>query len=261
MQDISKKIKFLKLRKKLWRSWPYKLYIKSYDFIIKKILQLNKKNVKIIFINGMRRSGNHYLMKTLMDSTTSNVIFYNNQQLLKPLDIKYGLQSKFRLSKHILLIIGYEDLFLKDFERSKDYILKKDFDNIDHINLLIIRDVRNIMASRLNHAHMANDLRSNSMAVSNTIELWIDHHHYKKQENSFSIRYRHLKSDLNEINLKSFFISEIVESQKVLNRYGGGSSFESSNFNSRYINFEGDTVFESLIEGQKSLDEHIHGTW
>ena len=99
MQDLSQKIKFLKLRKKLWRSYPYGLYIKLCDFFIKMVLQLNKKNIKIIFINGMRRSGNHYLMKTLMNSTSSSVVYYNNQKSLKNLDIRNGLQVKFRASK------------------------------------------------------------------------------------------------------------------------------------------------------------------
>lgn len=261
MQDISKKIKFLKLRKKLWRSWPYKLYLKGYDFVLKKILQLNKRNVKIIFINGMRRSGNHYLMKTLMDSTTASVIFYNNQQKLKPLDIKNGLQTKFRRSKKILLMIGYEDLLIDDFVQSYQFILKDYFPNVQHLQLIILRDIRNIMASRLNHAHMADQLRESNDIVNSTKELWVDHHLYEGESDCHIIRYRHLLSDINAIDLAPFFISSVVESQKVLNRYGGGSSFENSNFNSRYTFFKGDQIFESLIAGQEKLDEQVHGVW
>lgn len=259
MQDLSKKIKFLRLRKKVWRSFPYRLYVNLYDSFLKLILRFNKKNITVIFINGMRRSGNHYLMKTLMDSANSNVIYYNNQSKLNDITIKNGVQTKFRASKNILVIIGYEDLFLKDFDSSCISLMNLRFNALKYIKLVITRDVRNIMASRLNHAHMASALRTKRNSIAHTRILWADHHNVESC--SYSVRYEHLVNDTAIIDLEPFFIRELKESKKILNRYGGGSSFENNNFMTRYAKFAGDKIFESLIKDFKDIDERVHGRW
>ncbi len=261
MQDISKKFKFFKLRKRLWRSKPYRFYLYVYGGFLNWLIHFNSNRTAIIFINGMRRSGNHYLMKTLMDSSSASVIFYNNQDVCANLDVRNGLQTKYRFSKNILLIVGYEDLPLKDFENSIQFISNGCLKEADVLKLIVIRDLRNIMASRLNHAHMAKQLKTKLDVLEQTKLLWKEHHNAYENSNLQVIRYNNLISDLHMLNLNSFFITELKESKNVLNRYGGGSSFESNHFNSRYLKFEDDLTYQSLINGLEQQDQLIHGLW
>ena len=259
MQDLYKKIRFLHLRKKIWKSWPYRLYIKIYDFFLKRIMSLNKGNLRIIFINGMKRSGNHFLMNSLMNSANASVIYYNNQRILTNLDIKHGVQVKFRPKKNMLLIVGYEDVLLDDFENACDFIIENNYATVKCTKLVIIRDLRNIMSSRLNHARMGVALRNKPQMVDTTKNLWANHHESLHGINS--IRYGSLIDDIGKIDLKAFHIVDLKLSQKVLNRYGGGSSFENKNYNLRYKNYIGNEIYERLISDLKQLDEKIHGPW
>ncbi|MDT0557359.1 hypothetical protein RM697_01785 [Ichthyenterobacterium sp. W332] len=261
MQDISSKFRFFKLRKKIWRSKPYRLYLKIYDIFLKGVLKLNKKQTTIIFINGMRRSGNHYLMKTLMDSSSASVIFYNNQNYYSSLDIRKGLQTKFRFTYKILLLIGYEDLSINDFYKTCDYFKQGYLKELKTLKLIVVRDLRNIMASRLNHAHLAKLLRKDRKVLEHTRLLWRNHHEDYGDSKSNIIRYSNLVKDLNQLDLSLFFIPNLKESKKVLNRYGGGSSFNNKHFNSRYLEFENDKTFLELIDGLKKHDEFVHGKW
>jgi len=261
MQDLSKRIKFLKLRRKLWKSLPYRIYIEIYERILAFILKANKKNTKLIFINGMRRSGNHYLMKTLMDSTSATVFFYNNQKAFKKISLKNGIQTKFRWSKHILVIVGFEDLLREDFIRASAFVEDTCFSNAESLQLLIIRDVRNLMASRLNHAHLSVGLRAKPHIVERVRKIWYDHHRQWPDTTCHTIRYSYFSTDLKKIELKPYHMNFIIEPQKVMNRYGGGSSFETNDFDSRYLNFTHDPIYLQLIEGFQELDEKIHGKW
>ncbi|MCK7589888.1 hypothetical protein M0G43_04820 [Subsaxibacter sp. CAU 1640] len=198
-------------------------------------------------------------MKTLMDSTSASVIFFNNQRIKHQIDGNHGLQVKFRFSSKILLIVGFEDLILKDYHDSCKYILNtKHFKDTEYLKLLIIRDVKNVMASRLNHAHMANQLRKHKKVVEFTRNIWFDHHSISESIDINIVRYNHLMADLRKMNLKPFFISDLQESNKILNRYGGGSSFENSRFNNRYENFQNDETFEALIKDFIKIDNEVY---
>ena len=160
MQDLSKKIPFLRYRKLLWKSYPYKLYLKVYEYILLGIIKrASSNNLKVIFINGMRRSGNHFLMNTLLNSTDASVIFFNNHPKKSQLTIDGGVQTNFK-NKRILVIIGFEDLQIKEYEKFSNIITKRFFENKISKKLVVLRDARNIMASRLNHAHMHKNLKT-----------------------------------------------------------------------------------------------------
>lgn len=261
MQDLSKRIKFLKLKKRIWRSPFYKLYLYFYKLFIDCLLSVGRKNTKLIFINGMRRSGNHYLMKTLMDSSTSTVLFFNNQQRLKKLNLKHGIQKKLRFSKNVLVIVGFEDLIIEDYLEAINFLKDTYFPNSESLVLNITRDLRNLMASRLNHAHMAKRLRERHDVIEFTRKLWYNHHLQTQSGICHTVRYNYLKEDLMKLDLKSFFIDHLDESKKILNRYGGGSSFETRDFNLRYLEFRNDQTFLSLIDEFKDIDESIYGVW
>tara|TARA_R110002012_G_scaffold319389_2_gene539641 strand:+ start:25128 stop:25913 length:786 start_codon:yes stop_codon:yes gene_type:complete len=261
MQDISKKFKFFKLRKRLWRSKPYAIYLQFYGAFLTWFIRINKSHTRIIFINGMRRSGNHYLMKTLMDSASASVIFYNNQRPRHNLDIRDGLQTKYRLSRNILILVGYEDLLVKDYYESCEFINQTHLKGVGYQKLLVVRDLRNVMASRLNHAHMAMHLKRNVKILEHTKTLWKDHHNCFGDTENHVIRYNFLIEDLSPIDLSLFYIIKLKESKKVLNRYGGGSSFNNEHFHSRYLKFKDDKTYLSLIYGLELQDEKIYGTW
>ncbi|WP_179319502.1 hypothetical protein [Winogradskyella helgolandensis] len=260
MQDLSKKISYLNLRKKLWKSKPYHFYIKMYDQFLLAFLNRNKSGIRLIFINGMRRSGNHYLIKTLMESANATVLFYNN---LKPhSDIPTvigGTETKIKTKKKILVILGYEDLSIADFNSSCNLMLDHSFKDINYTKLIICRDVRNVMASRLNHAHMSYDLNTKHDIQIYTKNLWLNHHN-TLLDDIYRIRYGYLQEDLKNINLKPFYINELQRNNKVSNRYGGGSSFTSNDFTERFKKFKGREDYEYLIKDLQVLDAEIHKT-
>jgi hypothetical protein len=200
-------------------------------------------------------------MKTLMDSSFATVIFYNNQDPYGGLDIRNGVQTKYRFSKHILLIVGYEDLNISDYYESCHFISQSYLKAVKSLKLIIIRDLRNITASRLNHAHMANNLKHSLEIQEQTKELWKDHHNVFGDSSYNIIRYNNLINDLNKMHLNSFFIQNLRESKKILNRYGGGSSFVGEQFNSRYLKFEKDKTFLALLSGLGEQDQLVHGPW
>ncbi|WP_197503474.1 hypothetical protein [Bizionia sp. APA-3] len=249
------------MRKRLWRSKPYAIYLQCYGAFLNCFIRINKKRTSIIFINGMRRSGNHYLMKTIMDSSYATVIFYNNQKACSNLDVRDGLQTKYRFSKNILIIVGYEDLLIQDYNESCEFITQTRLKNVDYLKLVVVRDLRNVMASRLNHSHMAKHLKSDHKVLNQTKLLWKDHHDYYDVIDYHVIRYNFLLRDLSAIDLKLFYIQTIKESKKVLNRYGGGSSFDNEHFHSRYMKFKDDKTYLTLIQGLEFQDEKIYGIW
>ncbi|WP_339634537.1 hypothetical protein [Bizionia echini] len=249
------------MRKRLWRSKPYAFYLQFYGALLNLYIRINKKHTSIIFINGMRRSGNHYLMKTLMDSSNATVIFYNNQKANSNLDIRNGLQTKYRFSKHVLIIVGYEDLIIDDYKESCKFITQAHLKEVDTLKLLVVRDLRNIMASRLNHAHMAKHLKNSNIIIEQTKNLWKDHHDHFEDLEIKVVRYTHLIADLCSIEFKRFYITKLKESKKILNRYGGGSSFNNKNFHSRYLKFKNDQTYSALIKGLELQDENIYGSW
>ncbi|WP_179348642.1 hypothetical protein [Winogradskyella pacifica] len=261
MQDLSKKIPFLSLRKKLWKSWPYHFYIKMYDQFLRIFVSYNTSGIRIIFVNGMRRSGNHYLIKTIMESSDATVLFYNN---LKPYSVRPtvigGVETKLVAKKKVLVILGYEDLSASDFNSSCEIMIKHCFEGLPYKKLLICRDVRNVMASRLNHAHMAFGLREKLEIRNATKKLWTDHHSTFNLQDINRIRYGYLQEDLKKINLESFYVSGIRVNNKISNRYGGGSSFDSNNFNERFRKFIGREDYEYLIKDLQPLDNKIHNT-
>lgn len=258
MQDLSKKIKLLKFRKKIWKSLPYKIYINFYKTIIFFFIS-NTIDKKIIYINGMRRSGNHYLMKTLMDSTDHTVFFFNNQNPDKDLSIISGFQLKLKSYKKLLIIIGYEDLFIEDYLSKIDSINKNhDFYNHHYLTLLVKRDVKNLMASRLNHPHMGPYLIKHKRIREETKKLWLDHHDNNNLDKLINIRFNHMLDDLKSNNLYKFGIKDVKINGKIMNRYGGGSSFDDFGFNKRYKDFENNKYFNYLISDLSELSLKVY---
>ena len=258
MQDLSKKIKFFHFRKKLWKSKPYKIYLNIYEKLVFYIIN-RIENKKILFINGMRRSGNHYLMNTIMNSTNHTVFFFNNQQFCEDLSLFWGFQLKIKSVKKLLIIIGYEDLLVKDYISSSKYILSKMPNCYKSTKLLIKRDIKNLMASRLKHPHMAPKLYESSQERTKTKNLWLDHHNLNKNSGiDVNVRFKHIYRDLEQIDLSNYGIKELKENKKIMNRYGGGSSFDDSNFQQRYKKFKNEEFFEFLIKDLQEVSLKIH---
>ena len=258
MQDLSKKIKFYHFRKKLWKSKPYKIYLKIYEKLVFYIIK-NTKNKKVLFINGMRRSGNHYLMKTIMNSTDHTVFFFNNQRLNENLSLFSGFQLKIKSLNKLLIIVGYEDLFVNDYIKSSTFILNSIQTPYKNIKILIKRDIKNLMASRLNHPHMAPKLYKSIKERIKTKDLWLDHHSLdKNSENVINVRFNYIYDDLEPIDLSNYGIEELKENNKIMNRYGGGSSFDNNNYQQRYKKFKNEECFEFLIKDLQKISSKIH---
>ncbi|MCF1191225.1 hypothetical protein LRR18_06465 [Mangrovimonas sp. AS39] len=161
-------------------------------------------------------------MKTLMGSTSTNVIFFNNQPafIKRPHVASGGVETRFKFKKEFLVIIGFEDLIVSDYLNTCDANFANSFLGIQELRLLIIRDVRNLMASRLNYETVSKGLGESEVQ-------------------------RHIS----QVPLNDFYLSKFILSLKVANRCGGGSSFETDHYGSRYLNFQDNSIYQKLVEG------------
>ncbi|WP_225035571.1 hypothetical protein [Winogradskyella sp. SM1960] len=196
-----------------------------------------------------------------MKSSESTVVFYNNLKAhSKKPTVAGGVEIKYKRKRGVLVILGFEDLFISEFKDSCNLILNHSFRGLPYKNLLICRDVRNVMASRLNHPHMAPSLIKHKSQLEFTKKLWLDHHTVKDDNEIHVIRYGFLLKDLSGIIFEDYYLTDIRENEDISNRYGGGSSFETNNFSERYKAFEGNDCYEDLIQDMQMLDIKNHST-
>lgn len=206
---------------------------------------------KVIHFFGLKRSGNHAILNWLQkNSELKNIKHFNNvydlaenpPKIIHPIKIKSNIDSNTNL-----LIISYEDVNLGDLQNIPAFQANiKYIDNSERINILLLRDAYNFIASRMKMlesikmANVTNPIQKISM--EKVTSLWKS---YAKEylgitnylSNTILINYDEWfskKNYRNELILKIFQendnkdigINDVPEN-------GRGSSFDGLNYNGK----------------------------
>ena len=188
-----------------------KKYGWSFDTLKNRLLKEFPRSY-MIYITGMKRSGNHVIVNWMLKNCFESQIFFNN---ITSFDA--DLVEVWN-AEHISPILT--DRVICTFEQ-----ISLDFFESDSKSWCVIRDPYNWLASWMKHSHY------NETLVENDILMYI--HNVKKSQKKIlynewfkSQKYRHdLASKLGFVN-KDIAIDEVP-------KFGKGSSFDSRKFNGK----------------------------
>jgi len=249
---------------------------------------VNQKEIRII---GLRRTGNHAIMKWVQKQQPGVVWCLNNlpinenpyrhrYEYPEPLDPQWQserirAESRGNFSQKDCLIYSYEDYQLKeivnqDFEKKHTLYIGKSLERYD---LLILRDPFNLVASRIKSGKIPVKVESKTM-----IDLWIE---YAKE---FLHETQHLNQKKICLNYNDWF-SDVDYRQQIacqlkldfsdagmddVSDYGGGSSFDRTKLQgqakkmdvlNRWKHFSDDPSYRKLLDNEelREYSERIFG--
>ena len=265
---------------------PRKVYRKIDHFredlwrtIARKPLDLTIVNQKELRVVGLKRTGNHAVLKWIKSQQSGVIEHLNNVRPNEnPFRDKYEhLQDNYPEHQGVIdrlrsqargelvpkdcLICSYEDWELskiatKNFEAKHDLYVGKSAERYD---LLILRDPFNLIASRLKHSKMQIQLGRQTI-----VDLWVDYAREFLGETQYlqhrkvcinynrwfqDVEYRRYLADLLKLDFTDAGIDKMTY-------HGGGSSFEGRELDGqatqlkvldRWQSFKDDSVYQKLI--------------
>ena len=250
---------------------------------------INQKEIRII---GLRRSGNHAIIRWLEKQQTGEVLHLNNirvnenpyrdnyENLLRKNNSKnierWQQEARGFFTKKDCLLYSYEDYSLNQianrrFEKTHDLYFGKSAERYD---VIIMRDPFNLLASRIQQNY-----RAVKAPQKTDIDLWIE---YAKE---YLGETEYLKHNKVTINYNRWF-NQVDYRQEIASRLnlefsddgfhevsqrGGGSSFDGREFHGkatamdvlgRWKVFAEDTAYRKLFDNKELLEysETIFGS-
>jgi hypothetical protein len=193
VKDIGVQTSWRKKLKPNKESLPPNILTKKYPFVAKENLTFNvvSKNYRNVWIfAGLRRSGNHLAISWLISSLPKNSVYFFNDVYIKGFN---GSLSVYNLDNQFNPMIGKKIASLKEFRTNKevkDLIISVEDKNLAQIDalyqelqprcesikkVLVIRDVLNLMASRIKHVESTKG-KQEMYADATTIDYWKQYH-------------------------------------------------------------------------------------
>lgn len=241
---------------------------------------INQKEIRVV---GLKRTGNHAVLKWIKSQQSGVVEHLNNVKPNEnPFRDKYehlrdhypehqgvidrlSRQAKGDFIKKDCFIYSYEDWLLskvatRNFELKHNLYVGKSLDRYD---ILILRDPFNLIASRLKHGRMLSELGRTTI-----VDRWVDyarefigetqylkHHKICINYNRWfqDVEYRHSLADLLQLEFTDAGIDKMTY-------HGGGSSFEGRELDgkatqldvlNRWQHFKDDPIYQKLVEDDR----------
>lgn len=240
---------------------------------------VNQKEIRVV---GMRRAGNHALIRWIAQQQPGEFFHLNNVAAGKhpyrhkadnlrryhpehqKMSEVYRRQAKGELIERDCLLYSYEDWRLKQitqprFERNRELYLGKSAQSFD---VLILRDPFNLFASRLKQNFVATKAQGCSM-----VQMWLEYAREFVGESSY------LSRNSIRINYNDWFSHEAYRCRLAeqlalpfsdaglaqVSAIGGGSSFDGTSFsgqagamdvNGRWKAFSEDLAFRQIFQDE-----------
>ena len=228
----------------------------------------SKKYRNVWIVSGLRRSGNHLAISYLISALSEKSVYFFNDIYPKGFDGTLTQYSLDHAERAFNPVISRNIISLKEFNDSdevRDLIISIEDKRVEYLDemydalkpfckrikkVLIMRDLLNVMASRLKHIERAE--QQQMMADEVTIKFWEEYHRKSKQSDVITVNYNMFVRDMKyyepvgkigknkDLVLKmkeklptAFYLNSVckqlginVQNTKITtSNYGGGSRF------------------------------------